>query len=72
MATIVEQLKKEISTRQAELEKLQAALEALTGSGAGKTKPAGTRKRRTPEQNAAQAERMKKVWEAKKASAKKK
>jgi hypothetical protein len=74
MATsIVKQLQKEIENRRGELEKLEAALQALSGggivgnglraSGGGKQK----RKPRTPEQRAAQAERMKKIWAAKKA-----
>jgi hypothetical protein len=72
MATIVNQLKKEIESRRAELEKLEAALEALEG-GSGVT--ASGRKRitrgpRTPEQKAAQSERMKKIWAAKKKAGK--
>lgn len=38
MATIVEQLKKEIADRKVELKKLESALEALSGTGGKKTK----------------------------------
>jgi hypothetical protein len=73
MATsIVKQLQKEIENRRAELEKLEAALQALSGGGIvgnGLRATGGgkqTRRPRTPEQRAAQAERMKKIWAAKK------
>ena len=68
-ASLVDQLKTEISKKRAELQALEKALEALSGSKPTKAKAGGVRKPRTEEQKARQAERMKAMWAAKKAGA---
>jgi DNA-binding protein HU-beta len=74
MATrLIQQIRKEIDQRRAELEALENALSALEGGGLvgnGLRASSGgkkTRRPRTPEQKAAQAKRMKEIWAAKKA-----